>query len=218
MRERFLMALVCFGIALVLITETLSLFQGIRRAPLIVCWTLVALVFAARWKSWFRFSRPRFDPVVALCVSGITAILTLTAVIAAFSPPNSADAMAYHMPRVVYWAEQASVRFFPTTYFNQIMLQPMAEYAMLHSYVLSGGDIANFELEYPLQALLRERNPRIQFVHTGVRNASSRYAPPIADPPCAVVCMNCAGDSARLAMYRDFPASVVIDRFVVLSY
>ena len=145
MRDRFLRALVLLGAAVWFITEVLSGFDAIRRAPLIVCWLLAAAAILAR-RSHDRKGvvssvvKPHFDFPIAACCAGSVAILVLTAITAAFSPPNSADAMAYHMPRVVYWAEQASVRFFPTHYLNQIMLQPFAEYVMLQSYVLTGGD------------------------------------------------------------------------------
>ncbi|HME07720.1 MAG TPA: glycosyltransferase family 39 protein [Bryobacteraceae bacterium] len=147
MRDRFLVAVAVFGAALFAITELLGAFTMIRRTPLILCWSLfivVAIAVAARrWR--FRLPRMSFDPVVAFCVLGCAGILTLTAITAAWSPPNSTDAMAYHLPRVIYWAEQASVRFFPTQYLNQIMLQPLTEYLVLHLYVLSGGDgLTNF--------------------------------------------------------------------------
>ena len=149
MRDRFLRALVLLGAAVWFITELLSGFDAIRRAPLIVCWILAiaaAVILAKASRQGERRSqecvrhKPRFDFPIAAGCAGCVAILVLTAITAAFSPPNSADAMAYHMPRVVYWAEQGSVRFFPTHYLNQIMLQPFAEYFMLQSYVLTGGD------------------------------------------------------------------------------
>lgn len=142
-----LRAVTILGVSLVALTETLSAFGMIGRTTLAISWlALISVGILAFWRHVrLRFRRPAVDVVIVICVAGITAILLLTAITAAFSPPNSADAMAYHMPRVVYWAEQGSVRVFPTQYLNQVMLQPMAEYFMLHLFVLSQGDrLVNF--------------------------------------------------------------------------
>jgi 4-amino-4-deoxy-L-arabinose transferase-like glycosyltransferase len=144
-RDRFLRAAVAFGLTIVLITELLSAFDALRRGPMIAAWSVALLVAMARgWRTrraapW-KGMKPPADAVLWLTLAGCAAIIVATGIGAAFSPPNSADAMAYHMPRVVYWAEQGSLRFFPTAYLTQIMLQPMAEYGMLAGYLLAGGD------------------------------------------------------------------------------
>jgi len=131
-----------------MVTELLSPFHLLRRAPLAAVWLLLASAAAVYL---YQHRRPRSEPsrarqqavfdvttcAMAAMAAVIAALAGLTAIL---SPPNSADAMAYHLPRVIYWAQAGSVAFFPTPYFNQITLPPLAEYFMLHTYVLTGGD------------------------------------------------------------------------------
>lgn len=141
LRDRLLRVLVVWGVVIWAFTEGLGSVGLLSRGPLVVVWTAVAgaAVWVGRSLRWQpKWERP--GAVVWVSVAGVAAVLVITGLTAAFSPPNSSDAMAYHLPRVVYWAEQHSVRFFPTPYLNQIMLQPMAEYTMLQTYLLSGGD------------------------------------------------------------------------------
>ncbi|MGD0436649.1 MAG: glycosyltransferase family 39 protein [Bryobacteraceae bacterium] len=145
-RHTAMRAFVALGLAVVLITEGLGSLGELRRVPLIVAWCIVlaaGIGFAAhcyRQRATPQLALPAISLLDGIAVVGVIAIVAIVGLIAFVSPPNSSDAMAYHMPRVIYWAQQHSVAFFPTPYLNQIMLQPLAEYFMLHTYLLSGSD------------------------------------------------------------------------------
>ena len=141
-REALLKALVAAGAATVIITESLSAGALLDRMHVAACWSAVlAIGLAVRLRRGEAKRQPAGislrDVVYLIAIAGIASIIGCTALL---SPPNSADAMAYHLPRVIYWFQARSVAFFPTSYLNQIMLQPVAEYGMLHTYLLSGGD------------------------------------------------------------------------------
>ena len=78
---------------------------------------------------------------------------------------------------------------------------------------LVGIDINRFQLEYPFQALLRERDPNVYFVHSGVDNGSAGYAQPVT--PCAVLCMDCAGVQDRIDRYRSIGPPIEVNRFLL---
>jgi hypothetical protein len=80
---------------------------------------------------------------------------------------------------------------------------------------LVGLDISENQLEYPFQALLRERVPGARFVHTGVENASARYYPPEPPRPCAVLCLDCTGNQRKITLYTPVGPPVTVGRFLL---
>jgi len=78
-----------------------------------------------------------------------------------------------------------------------------------------GIDISENQLEYPFQALLRQRDAAVRFMHTGVENASARYSPPGAPRPCAVLCPDCIGNQKKIGLYRAIGPPVEIGRFLL---
>jgi hypothetical protein len=52
---------------------------------------------------------------------------------------------------------------------------------------LIGIDINELQLEYPFEALLRERDPRVRFVHVNVMNQSKKYEKVDQFEPCRAV-------------------------------
>jgi hypothetical protein len=138
LRDYLLRTAVLTGTAAIAITELLSPFHLLTRWALAAAWLIAVALFA--WAGPRIALKGRIRPLEAAFAAVVAAIGAVIAFTAILSPPNSADAMAYHLPRVVYWAQSGSVAFFPTPYLNQIMLQPLAEYFMMHAYVLTGGD------------------------------------------------------------------------------
>jgi hypothetical protein len=78
----------------------------------------------------------RSNPL-AFFVAPLLIILFCTALV---YPPNNYDSMTYHMARVVYWMQNASVAYYPTSYDPQNLMSPGAEYIILLLQLLSDSD------------------------------------------------------------------------------
>lgn len=148
-RESLLFASIPWALFLAFITEALTQFRVLTRTGVAWSWLAFAvLCFAWMWRTT-RVSEsganieaddtplPWFDRTVLVF---ITVILTLIAITALASAPNTWDAMMYHLPRVVEWMNNRGVQFFPTIDRFQLDQPPFAEYAMLHLYLLYRSD------------------------------------------------------------------------------
>ncbi len=154
-RQAALTAAVFCGACVVLFTEALSLPRLLARGPLALCWLalcVAAFLYLRTLKSASAESSPLHDgssatlphvpldrPTKILLVSAgvIVALVALTALVSA---PNVWDAMEYHLPRVAMWMSNHSVRFYATPDYAQLIFGPWAEFAMMHTELLSGGD------------------------------------------------------------------------------
>ena len=143
-RVALLLAAVGWTTYLVAVTELLSLAESLRPIPLACAWGVlfIGLAVLARRAAngrdvardaWRRFLR---SPIALL----LAVILAALLVIAIVAPPNTWDAMTYHMSRVAHWAQNGTVATYATHNARQIHMAPGAEFAILHLQVLTGGD------------------------------------------------------------------------------
>jgi hypothetical protein len=147
-------------IALALMTEVLSLVNGLRPIVVTVLWILfiagsVALSVVdrgegPRWRLTWKWARLRLTeglwsllrtPSVLLISLAVAVILALVLTTALVSPPNNWDSMSYHLPRVMHWAADHNVHFYDTSIDRQLYSGPLDEYVLLHLYLLTGSDL-----------------------------------------------------------------------------
>jgi 4-amino-4-deoxy-L-arabinose transferase-like glycosyltransferase len=60
--------------------------------------------------------------------------------IAILQPPNNWDGMTYHMSRVMHWIQNQNINYYASNIDRQILLNPFAEYGILHTVVLTDSD------------------------------------------------------------------------------
>lgn len=137
-----------WGSFAILLTEFLSLGSGLTPLTTLVGWLLLLfgicgwLIARSVRGEQFKIPKPSIGLrwyEVAMLVA-IVVVAGVTAVVAWLSPPQTWDSLNYHMPRVVRWVQQESVRHFATGIEVQNSRTPGAEYLVLQSYLLGSGD------------------------------------------------------------------------------
>src|SRR5580765_5791552 len=150
-RGASLEAAMVWGVMVLVITEVLSVPGWLSWQGLAALWLFVdaGLVFAVlradfanghgvKVDAWAAVTRVGWADRARLVAAGL--VMALVGVVALLSPPNTWDAMQYHLPRIVHWIQNRSVAFYPTHELKQLHMAPGAEYAMLQLHALWGGD------------------------------------------------------------------------------
>ncbi len=136
-----------------LTTELLSLFNLISRTSIIIIYSIVALsslVFLFKNKIKIDFhslkkigKSDKF--ILSLIILTILLPLLFTAL---YYPPNNWDSMTYHMARIMHWIDNKNVNFYFTQNDRQLFSGPLAEYVILHWYLLVDSDIFSNLVQY----------------------------------------------------------------------
>jgi hypothetical protein len=149
LRASWMNAALAWGLLVTAITESLNVFGAISRPGIAIGWSIacaatVALIVKDR-KPSARFTRPALTPDLIALLAGAALIILAVGLTACIAPPNTVDALRYHLPRLVAWLQNGNLGVFPAPDAQQLFQPPWAEFAMLHLFALAGGDaLVNF--------------------------------------------------------------------------
>lgn len=146
-RESLLLSMVINGLFIAISTEFLSLIGALSFTGVAASWVLFILggFFArSRLHRWCVAGTLADSEPVSIEAKAMVAVLAVlfsllgfTAIMAA---PNNWDSLTYHLPRILHWIQNGSVAHYPTHITRQLIMPPWSEYAIMHLFMLSGGD------------------------------------------------------------------------------
>lgn len=145
----FIIAVVIFSTYTTITTELLNLFNAINFATILSSWLILLIAIITTWWKKGKYL-PEFKLTTPLLniekYIGFTlfVILFITLITALFAYPNNWDSMTYHLSRVMHWIQNENVKHYPTRIDRQLTQPPLAEYHILHLFILGNRDsIAN---------------------------------------------------------------------------
>ena len=147
LRDWYLYAIALAGVLVAVVTEALSAVRMLSFWPLLLTWTVIAVVclcvagiHAHRFARARRGVRTPLKQMDLVIVAWVGVVIALTGTLALAAVPTTADSLIYHLARVAHWMQNRTVAFYPTPTFHQLYLSPWAEYAILHLFILSRDD------------------------------------------------------------------------------
>lgn len=140
-REYFLYITIYFGIIITTSTEFLSFFNYLNHFSIKLLWLIVFLIFLIIFlKKKFFSTNLIISSYLNYKFLFILLIFLLTFITALIYPPNTLDALSYHLPKVMNWIQNGNISFYPTNDLRQLMLAPFSEFVLLHLYLLINAD------------------------------------------------------------------------------
>lgn len=150
-RERFLYALVIWGVYIFCATELLNFFHAITFSAILCSW----LIFIAVCSISLFYNKktipniPKFHKDITSALILLIIILCIIPLITGLIyPPNTYDSMTYHLPRIEHWIQNQSLAMYPTNIERQNASSPFAEMILLHLRILAGNDILYNSLQW----------------------------------------------------------------------
>jgi len=145
-REFVLIGYLLWGLFITAEMEILSVLHGLNFLWVFFCWisvlTACVLVIAGHRKnlalSWPLVRRLTFIEKLFLLV--IFLMVSYLVLLAFLSPPNTSDAMTYHLCRIGHWIQNHCLSYYPTNIIRQLYPPPWEEYAIFQFQILSKTD------------------------------------------------------------------------------
>ena len=121
-------------------TEILSFFHLLKRGVVVsLDLAFILLLFCIYRRRLVSFISKIFGFLKDRIYIFILILLVLTFVQGLMSAPSTTDSMVYHLPRIMYWQQEATL-FQDMVRNSHDFMAPFGEYILFHLYSLVGGD------------------------------------------------------------------------------